>query len=634
MKFGSKIFPTNTRMTFRSIALVLVAMQINRLLFFGFNSQRFLEWSFSDVLVSLYFDITTVGLLFLPFVFFAALPITKYRNLTFYRVLLAVLFYGSLTFVLAADLMDVVYFSYTGKRSTSDLFALLQMGSDLNQQFGSFVKDFWWLALVFVLEVGAISYFRKYVTRPNFLVPSSWLKEALHFVVVLALAIVAGRGGFGFRPVSPLTASQYTSSENVPLVLNTAFTLVKSYGKEALELKDYYTEEEELALFNPIKKTVPLQLLPDKTNVVLIILESFGSEWVGAAGAEKSFTPFIDSLAEQGLFFRNGIANGKKSIEAVPSILASIPSLMETPYISSPYATNALEALPQVLAKQGYESSFFHGATNGSMNFDVFASKAGFDHYYGRKEYNNEAHFDGTWGILDEYFNPWMADVLKESKKPFFATLFTLSSHHPYYIPKKYKGRFPEGPNEICQSIAYADWCLQQFFKHAQQMPWYQNTLFVFCADHSSASVNPIYNQTVNLFKIPILYYHPSGALKSEISSRLHQQIDIYPTILDLLNIDTKIYSYGNSHFQNTKEEAITYLNSGYNYYFDNYMLTFSGEKARNLYASKVQNAILADSLEQYRKRISSQEARLKALIQRYNRDLILNQTLVNEKEN
>ena len=168
---------------------------------------------------------------------------------------------------------------------------------------------------------------------------------------------------------------------------------------------------------------------------MVLIVESFGNEWVGAAGAKKSFTPFLDSLTTESLYFKNGIANGKKSIEAVPSIFASLPSLLEIPYISSQYGNNRIEGLPRILKKEGYTSAFFHGATNGSMKFNGFAAQAGFDHYYGRTEYNNEKHYDGSWGILDEYFNPWTARKLSTLKQPFLASLFTLSSHHPFYIP-------------------------------------------------------------------------------------------------------------------------------------------------------------------------------------------------------
>ena len=185
---------------------------------------------------------------------------------------------------------------------------------------------------------------------------------------------------------------------------------------------------------------------------MVIILESFGNEWLGLKSGTK-FSPFLDSLSTVSLYFSNGFANGKKSIEAIPAIFAGIPSLMDEPYITSSYGTNNIKGLPALLAEKGYSSAFFHGATNGSMKFDEFSKILGFQSYIGRSEYNNEDHSDHKWGILDEYFLPWtaqkMTSVLKE---PFVAGLFTLSSHHPYYIPDKYQKVLPNGPEKICKS--------------------------------------------------------------------------------------------------------------------------------------------------------------------------------------
>ena len=211
------------------------------------------------------------------------------------------------------------------------------------------------------------------------------------------------------KPVGIIEVSQFTRPENSALVLNTPFTMLKSYGKERLEVKNYFPENVERTIFNPIQTSVPQHILPDGTNVMIIMLESFGNEFVGAFNGGKSYTPFFDSLISQSLTFEYGIANGKKSIEAVPAIIASIPSLMDNPYISSPYGNNKIGSLASILKEHGYSTAFYHGATNGSMRFNSFAAQAGYEHYFGRFEYNNDKHFDKTWGILDEYFNPWTA---------------------------------------------------------------------------------------------------------------------------------------------------------------------------------------------------------------------------------
>jgi phosphoglycerol transferase MdoB-like AlkP superfamily enzyme len=334
-------------------------------------------------------------------------------------------------------------------------------------------------------------------------------------------------------------------------------------------------------------------------------------------------------LIGESLSFEYAYANGKKSIEAVPAILASVPSLMDNPYISSPYGNNKIESLASILKKKGYSTAFYHGATNGSMRFDAFAAQAGFDKYFGRFEYNNDAHFDRTWGILDEYFNPWTAKQLTKLKQPYFGTLFTLSSHHPYYVPAHMKSQVKKGPQQICASISYGDISLKRFFDEAKKQPWYNNTLFVLCADHTPASSTEFYNQRSMMYRVPILFYHPGGKLEKKREKMVFQQLDIMPTALEMLNIETTIYSFGKSYYDKGSREAIAYLEGTHYYFRNNYMLTFSDDKARNLYDIVKSKKSPVDVRKYQRKTVHLFESRLKALIQLYNRDLMRNQTTV-----
>lgn len=623
-----KNLPIEIRLLGLRLFFLLISLQICRVIFYIFNHSNFGEVGLSDLFASIYFDSVTIALLGIPFIFISLL----YRLLnksTVYQKLLFFFFHITHFLLIAFNLMDIVYFSYTSKRSTMDLFSMLAAGNDFGQQLSSFFNDFWFLLIFAFILIVLVHYLYKKSNKHTLKIEKvSGIKIGITYAILIAFVIIMGRGGFGLKPVSPIDASQYTRVENSALVLNTAFTLLKSYDKSSLEEKKYFSIVKEEKLFNPIHESKAANLLPNKTNVVIIILESFGNEWVGAAGAKKSFTPFLDSLIGESWYFKNGIANGKKSNEAVPAIIASIPSLSDNPYISSPYADNKINSLPNVLKKEGYSSAFFHGATNGSMRFDGFASHAGFDFYFGRKEYNNESHADKAWGILDEYFNPWTARQLTTLKAPFFASLFTLSSHHPYFIPKHLKGKLRKGPQQICESIHYGDYSLKKFFTEAKKQAWYENTLFVICADHTSATINPMYNQRTEMYKIPIVFFHPKGLLPKRKETRILQQLDIFPTVLDLLNIETKYYSFGNSYFDKTEPEAINYLEGTYHFFKNDHLLTFSNEKARNLYSVLIQKKETIDSISYLSKESRIYEARLKALIQRYNRDLIRNQTI------
>ena len=609
------------------LSIVFGMMTATRILFLFFNSDSFSSIGIIDFIVAAWFDCITISLYFLPFILLSLIPVSK----TFFRakeILLKIYFHSVNLLMLAMNLMDIEYFKYTSKRSTFDLFAILGAGSDFAQLATTFVRDFWLLILLFAVLIFLTEiFYRK--TKFTYLQTSKiWKTLLINVIIIFPLFVLVARGGFQLKPIGIMEASQYSNPENSAFVLNTPFTMLKSYGKKRLEIKNYFSEKVENALFNPIQISQPQGILPDGTNVMIIILESFGNEFVGTFSGNKTYTPFFDSLISQSLTFEYGIANGKKSIEAVPAIIASIPSLMDNPYISSPYGNNKIESLATILKRKGYETAFYHGATNGSMRFDGFAAQAGFEHYFGRYEYNNDKHFDKTWGILDEYFNPWTAKQLSKLKEPFFSTLFTLSSHHPFYIPSHMRKRVKNGPQPICASINYGDIALKKFFAEAKKQPWYDNTLFVLVADHSPATIDPVYSQRRFMYQIPIVFFHPKKLLPIKKEPIIFQQLDILPTILDLLNVKTKFYSYGKSYYNKTEREAITYLEGSYFFFKNKHMYTFSNEKARNLYDFTIRKEYTTDSLSYYKNESKRVERRIKAIIQRYNRDLIHNKTV------
>jgi len=277
------------------------------------------------------------------------------------------------------------------------------------------------------------------------------------------------------------------------------------------------------------------------------------------------------------------------------------------------------------LRKKGYYTAFFHGGTNGTMGFDAFSNLAGYTDYFGRTEYNNEKDYDGNWGIWDEEFFQYTANTLNTKKEPFFATLFTLTSHHPYPVPEKYKGKFKEGPLPIEHSIGYTDFALKQFFETAKKMPWFKNTLFVFSADHTGISSDDFYSNRIGNNAIPIFYYLPNSNLKG-LDSIVTQQIDIMPSVLDYLNYPDNYFAFGNSIFDSIRQhDALIYYYGLYQLIDKDYVLEFEGDKADYLYHyqndSLLQNNIIAQKPDIAKK----MERKTKAMIQTYQQSLINN---------
>lgn len=630
MKRFKSFVPDYVRSLLLRLLIVFGFLTFTRIVFYLYNSSSFLDVGFAEFFWGSWFDLITISLYFLPYFALFLLPV-NIRHLRWHKRLFKYSFHAISGFMLILNLIDCAYFSYTLKRSTGDLLTTISTGSDFGQLLSTFLSENWPLIVLLIGCISLIEWlYRKTelsrvksdVSRKEFL-KVNWL----WFAILLPFFVFIGRGGIRPRPISILDATAYTSSQNASLVLNTPLTFLKTFWVHQLEEKKYMSRSEEHALFDPIHTSVPTNLLPDSTNVVILVLESFGKEFVGKLSGETSFTPYLDSLLGESLYFEYAFANGKKSNEAIPAILASIPSLDSEPYMSSRCSSNQLEALPTILKEIGYSSAFYHGATNGSMMFDRFSEQCGFEHYFGRKEYGNDRHFDGTWAISDAYFNPWAAKKMSQLKPPFLGLLFTTSSHHPYFIPKEFRKFTKRGNQPICRSISYSDYALRLFFEEAKNQPWFENTLFVLVADHSPASQTPTYSLRHEMYRIPIGFYHPKGLIPPKKSKQIAQQLDIFPTILDLLNVKKSFYSYGSSLLQPTDKYGIAHLEGSYYYFNGEEMLIFSNEKVQNLFNFTNGDVLNSKNLLHFEQLVSEREKKLKAIMQRYSRDLISNET-------
>jgi phosphoglycerol transferase MdoB-like AlkP superfamily enzyme len=471
---------------------------------------------------------------------------------------------------------------------------------------GDFIVEFWWLILFFIVSFGLLlfTYFKSKSVQVNFKQPKNWM----YFILTIALTIVIGRGGFQLKPIGILESTNYVSIENSPAVLNSAFTLLKTYQFKGVEKKTFFSDVEIKKYFNPIQTGNPQNLVKDSQNVVFILLESFGSMYCGPNNPE-SFTPFLDSILLKSMYFEHGIANGRTSMDALPAVISSIPMWMNESFILSSYSSNQFQGIPSILKGNGYSSAFFHGATNGSMRFDAFASAAGFDSYYGRTEYNNEAHFDGNWGIEDHHFLAWSLGQMDKMKKPFFSMVFTLSSHHPFTIPKDYQKKVKKGPEPLCATLSYVDIALREFWNKAQKKSWFKNTIFVFCSDHVGPTGRSDRSDLAWLHRVPIAFYHPTVSLPHIDSLVPFQQIDILPTLMDLLNIRSQYYAFGTSYFNKQKQPKIIYAQEN--------LMAYQGTKD-----------LLVWNLSSMKKRSKSDDLeikKMKAIYQQYTNDLIEN---------
>jgi arylsulfatase A-like enzyme len=621
----------NLLLLVKRFLLLMLLYTVARILFLLFNADYFSDLSFGDLIWAfvhgLRFDISALVILNVPVIALHFFPFPFFYSGAFQKVIKAVFMVINIP-VLLLNCIDFEYFSFTFRRTTFDVLRVLPGGGDILNTLPVMIKDFWyilliWMALSYFLikfyPVISKNHFAFYKFQRGFIVQ----RMVLH-LLFLGLIVIGFRGGVQLKPLDIISAGRGSSVKVAPLVLNTPFTIIKTLGDKELPELNYFPEEEARQIFSPVHQYhtgKPLKPL----NVVVIILESFSKEYTGGNKAGVSYTPFLDSLSARSLYFPDAYANGKRSIDGIPAVVASIPSLSQDAFITSPYSTNAFDNLASLLRKKNYSTAFFHGGNNGTMGFDHFIHNAGFEKYYGKNEYPNDADFDGTWGIYDEEFFQFIAKKINGMKMPFFACAFSLSSHHPYPIPEKYKGKFPKGTLPIHESIGYTDYSLMKFFETAQKFSWFDSTLFVITSDHTALSSQPFFHTWAGMFAVPVLYYYPSG-LPAGTDSVTTQQCDIVPSVLHYLNFDAPFMAFGNSVFDSGASHfAVTIHNNIYQLIENGYSLLADTSQTVGLYYFKTDSLFKEDLSKKNIPIQRSMERKLKAYVQQFNHAMIHN---------
>lgn len=571
--------------------------------------------------------------------FLLLLPLHWKETLTFHKICRWI-YVAVNTLCLAINLGDVVYFTYTGRRTTASVFQEFGNEGNLGKIVGLEFMNHWYLVLLAGLMVYGL--YRLY-RMPDFrinrqrLVPY-YIRQSVALLLFVPLCICGMRGGAttAVRPITISNANQYADSpQGAAVVLNTPFSLLRTIGKNAFVDPKFYSEEELAALYSPVHEFKNSE--EKRKNVVVLIVESFGREYIGALnrtledGKYKGYTPFVDSLLTHAVTWEYSFCNGRKSIDGMPSILSSIPMFVE-PFFLTPSSTNDISGLAGELGKKGYYSAFFHGAENGSMGFQAFARATGFKDYFGRTEYNEDKRFDGdkdfdgTWAIWDEPFLQFMATKMGEFQEPFVSAVFTASSHHPYAIPQEYKDIYPEEGIAIHKCIRYTDHALKLFFEKAKTQPWYPNTLFVLTSDHTNLSDHAEYQTDLGLFSSPVILFDPSGDLEPGIREGIAQQIDILPTVLGFLGYDVPFVGFGIDLLNTPASEtwAVNYQNGIYQLVKGTYVIQHDGQQLRAVYDYR-NDPLLKHNLKGSVREEETLETQLKAIIQSYMNRMLTN---------
>lgn len=573
------------------LLLVVAVMWILRVAFYLYNIDVLgaITWSEIPALFkgAFIFDSANMAYTFGLFVIVSLLPF-RFRQHRIYQKTLNWLFILLITVLTFWNLSDTIYFHFTRRRSTIDELS----GAGENNALKSMIQaatENWAMVIFWIVLMAGIIYLYRKIKSHNLKINGAryYLINSAIFVIAIFALVTAMRGGIG-RAIRPITISNAAQFASTPLkanvVLSNPFCILRTMGNKTIHYTRYFSPEQLDKLYTPIHHGVDSTEM-NRKNVVIFILESFSYEHSAYLNPElyagqPSYTPFLDSLMQTGYIFDHCFANGGKSIDALPSILASIPSF-KTSFALTPQALSPIDGLGSVLEKQGWQSWFFNGSERRSMGFVAFARSSGISNFRTREDYeatNGTNDYDGNWGIWDDPFLKYMAHELGQARQPFLATTFTLTSHHPFVVPEQYRDILPKGHTKAQQPVAYTDMAMRHFFDIAKQQEWYKNTIFVAIADHASSEVYDKASLT-DTGRSHIMYfiYTPDSTVVGR-SSEVTQQIDLMPTVLGMLGYNKPYFAFGQDFFARDRKPgyAINYTGTAFqwidgsgNYIFD-----------------------------------------------------------------
>ncbi len=457
------------------------------------------------------------------------------------------LFFG-LSFSICAA--DIPYFNHFFSRFSIGAFEWIESPSFVFKMIFQEMRYF----LAFIPFI-ILTYFfyrgiqRTFKVRPY--VPTKILaKSAVYFALILAM-LIGIRGRLALK--SPIRiGTAYFGNDPLlnQLGLNPVFTFIKSIERSKdKDNKGVQLMDSKMALSayrgsNPnadftkegsIARKIKADSLKNKDlpNVVLIIMESMSASKMSRHGNPNQLTPFLDSLVHQSIYFDHTFTNGKHTFSGIYSSLFAFPSI----YRQHPFKTiRQYDGMASTLKEIGYQTCYVTTHDAQFDNIEGFMRANDYDQIISQSDYPSE-EIKTTLGVPDDYMFQFCMPKLNkmaEEEKPFFVSFMTASDHGPFYIPEYFSPRSEGIKNQI---VEYADWSLKQFIEEASNQDWFDNTLFVFVADHG-APLSADYAISLDYHHTPLMFYGPKIIDENYVSNQLACQLDIFPTVMSFVNRD------------------------------------------------------------------------------------------------
>ncbi|MCB0702358.1 MAG: sulfatase-like hydrolase/transferase [Ignavibacteriae bacterium] len=579
------------------------------------------SYEFSNIVLSflmgLRFDTVISGyLLILPYVILTLNHFYSKFNRQISIFVFVIIFIGYLlAFLVCAA--DIPYFHQFYSRFSIDAFKWIDTPDIV---FNMIIQEpTYWLYSIPLIIITVIFYLglkRILLTETTPKRSRKFVLEITASVLFFLLILLGIRGRTAIKsPIRVGTAYFCSNPLLNKLGLNPNFSLIRSYldskndANKPIDLMDNQIAlrnvREYLKIDNDDTVNVISRLenqdsqnkIGQRPNIVIIMMESMSAAKMSRHGFPLVQTPFLDSISNHGYYFENAYSAGIHTYNGVFSTLFSFPAL---------YKQHAMKKSPipeyngisGALRKLGYSTVFFTTHDGQFDNVEGFLMANEFERVIAQSDYPaNEVKT--ALGVPDDYLFRYSIPILNDlnkKNKPFFAAFMTASDHGPYYIPEYFKPKNAKLENQI---VEYADYSLRVFIESARKEKWFDNTLFVFIADHGYPK-DADYDVSMSYNHVPLLFYSPKLIVQPKVFSEMAGQIDVYPSIMGLLELPFENNTLGINLFK--EKRPYIYFNVDDKYaVLDNEWLMIvkkDGTKGLYKYREKDQNNYLVENKE------------------------------------
>ena len=524
-----------------------------------FNNLDFLKLT-ESLFLGLRFDLSSTSiLLFIPIIILI-FPLRITGHLFFRRFVVSVIYLELVAMIIFLT-SDYMYFSFVKRHITNELLFLLNDSEYLMTEVS--VKL---LPIIFLLVLTILFYplFLK-ATCPK---KPEVQRSILSFVLILLVLIVVGRGGFQRKPIAVIDAYQYGSASQGHLILNGIFTA--SHFSISSKFIERTAGEEKLYLDTlnlpvstnpdyPLERTNVQSGMSPKKNLVMIMIESLSFKYIDyLSGENYGVTPNIDRIASNGLVFENFFANGQRSVDGAQSILTGIPPLPGMPDITA-LSVN-YSSLGQLASDNHYRTIFLTTTLRESFSMDLIAGAAGFDDYHGLEDYPLLLNYidaaDRPLGWDYEAFM-YLLKQLEGEKSNYVAFVNASSDHTPFARMQEPFNKYEHGTDTeggYLNMLHYTDWALGEFINEYKKRKDFEETIFIITADHALPHFQGV--EPYGKFRIPLIIYSPKNISPGR-SQMFASQIDLFPTIIKLLDLEGKYSAIGKNILDTEKSFAV-----------------------------------------------------------------------------